>query len=59
MRWFYKDWWQYLFAPRTWRSAPWHVVIWCRLRGHPDGPVYYNIGGSEPDYHCINCGDEI
>lgn len=66
MSWFYKyvavwfqSWWYpYLFAKRDpW--TPWHIVLWCRLRGHPCGMVFYNPGGTEPDYHCKDCGDEI
>jgi len=33
--------------------------IWCRLRGHPNGQVFYNPDGYEPDDHCVDCGDEI
>lgn len=31
----------------------------CRLRGHPEGEIYYNPGGDEPDHRCKNCGEEI
>ena len=34
--------------------------FWCRLRGHPNGIVFYNYGfeAQEPDYHCKDC-DEL
>ena len=28
---------------------------WCNYRFHPCGVVWYGHG-SEPDYHCKNCG---
>lgn len=31
----------------------------CRLRGHPNGEIYYNPGGDEPDHRCKDCGEEI
>lgn len=30
---------------------------WCARRGHPCGVVWYTMSGSEPDYHCKNCGE--
>jgi len=32
---------------------------WCRFRGHPAGPVYYNPNGYEPDWTCRECGDNL
>ena len=57
-RWFTKEWYQYLFAERAYRTSLW-TAFWCRLKGHPDGPIYYNPSGLEPDDRCINCGDHI
>jgi len=37
----------------VWRAA------WCRLRGHPDGPVFFDPIGTEPDMRCKNCGDDL
>lgn len=31
----------------------------CRLKGHPHGPVYFNVGGLEPDMSCRDCGEEL
>lgn len=31
----------------------------CRLRAHPDGIIYWYMGGLEPDYHCRNCNDDL
>ena len=33
--------------------------IWCRLKGHPNGMVFYNVNGYEPDTSCVDCGEEI
>ena len=61
-------WWRYLLAPpshyaRGWRSdnrlVDWFYRIRCRLRGHPEGTVYYNPGALEPDTHCKGCGDDL
>lgn len=57
--WFHREWYAYLFAPLTWRNDGWLRTVWCRLRGHPSGPIFYNVGGTEPDPHCKDCGDAI
>jgi hypothetical protein len=31
----------------------------CRMKGHPNGIVFYNPMGDEPDYSCKDCGEEI
>lgn len=50
-------WWKYLFEkPRHYNILK---VALCRARGHPDGVVWYNPGGLEPDMHCRNCGDDL
>lgn len=54
MRWLFPEWWAYLFRNNTgWRN------ILCRARFHPNGPVYYNAGGTEPDWHCQDCGEDL
>jgi hypothetical protein len=54
MHWFTRSWWRYLLKGCTgWR----HFV--CRLKGHPCGEVFYNVGGLEPDMHCKGCGDDL
>lgn len=35
------------------------VRYWCRRLGHPNGIVYFNVGGSEPDYSCKDCGEDL
>lgn len=30
----------------------------CERLGHP-GPVWYNVGGSEPDWHCTRCDKDM
>lgn len=40
------------------RKPTWQQV-WCRLRKHPNGPIYYNVGGTEPDWKCIDCGEYL
>ena len=56
-------WWTYLFErPRHgWRRADAGILdtLWCRARGHPAGPIFYNAGGLEPDDRCKNCGDHL
>lgn len=34
-------------------------VIVCRLKGHPNGPIYYTTSGFEPDMRCKDCYDEL
>lgn len=54
IKWVDPWWWKYLF------EKPFDITkFWCRIRGHPMGPIYYNPGGWEPDNHCKNCGDEL
>lgn len=50
-------WERYLFAPKD-PEVSWTQVIKCRLLGHPAGVVWYDHG-SEPDYHCRNCFDDL
>jgi hypothetical protein len=53
-RWFTSGWWQYLLGDcRGWTN------FWCRVKGHPSGPIFYNVGGSEPDDRCQDCGEHI
>lgn len=35
-------------------------VVFCRLRGHPNGPIYYTgPQGTEPDMRCKDCLEEL
>ena len=57
-RWLTIIWYQYLF------EQPWHDkltfrMIVCRIKGHPNGEVFYNAGGLEPDHSCKDCGEDI
>lgn len=52
--WFTKDWWGYLL------EKPLNLTkFFCRIKGHRCGPVWYNVGGLEPDMHCSNCYDDL
>jgi len=53
-RWFARWWWSYLLDGC---SGPENFV--CRVRGHPYGIVWFNVGGTEPDMHCKNCGEDL
>lgn len=68
MHWFTYAWWCYLLTGRNYygrgsyyptKSRWGWTRFWCRLRGHPDGPVWQNVGGLEPDMHCQNCDDNL
>jgi len=53
-RWFTKDWWEYLLEkPLT------HTKFLCRMKGHPAGIIFFNLGGLEPNDRCKNCGDRL
>lgn len=63
-RWFTVSWWGHIFAPI--KVSRYHDewfprirTVWCRIRGHPAGIVFYNPGGLEPDYRCKNCGEDL
>lgn len=67
MWWFTIDWWKYLLRKPNQNEGGWFLDgwddpvkrIWCRIKGHPCGMIYYNAGGLEPDTRCKNCWDEI
>ena len=51
MPWF----WKYVFE----KNEGWRNIL-CRMRNHPNGIVYYTGPTAlEPDYHCVDCGEEI
>jgi len=52
--WFNKDWWGYLLQ----KPCDIRKVI-CRIKGHPAGVIWFNVGGTEPDMRCKNCKDEL
>jgi hypothetical protein len=54
MFWFTKEWWLYLLQkPLTFRKFR------CRIKGHPNGVIWHNIGGLEPDMRCKDCKDNL
>ena len=69
-RWLDVGWYKYLFRlperlydrPLGWKynnhTLDYFSRVWCRLRGHPAGQVYYS-NGLEPDTRCRDCGDDI
>ena len=70
--WLWLEWYSYLFRIPNYKDgdrplgrggeSKWLDYcrrIYCRYKGHPNGQVYYNPNGYEPDYHCKDCGDEI
>lgn len=53
-KWFTYHWYKYLF------EKPINVITFiCRLKGHPNGIIYFNPSGFEPNYQCKDCGDEL
>lgn len=60
MKWFSIWFWKYLFekADNPHYCSKW-TRFWCRAGGHKEGPIYYNIGGMEPDWRCKKCGDYL
>jgi hypothetical protein len=57
---FYPRYWAYILGKRDeGNDTPWLEVVKCRWLGHPQGEVFYNVNGLEPDHHCRDCGEEI
>ena len=48
-------------ASRNWLAhfGNYLARCWCRMRGHPVGVWFYNVGGLEPDMHCKGCGEDL
>lgn len=69
IKWFYFSWYSYLFSNLVfiWNEEYYFkhkiqsiiTIILCRIKGHPNGPTWYNASGLEPDMSCIDCGDEL
>ena len=57
--------WRDLLAPPSYTGREWYGrwarlrAVWCRLRGHPPGVVFYSSHSSEPDWRCKGCGDDL
>lgn len=62
-RWNTKDGYQWEFNPkRVWIQLTDETKgqrLLCRLRGHPNGEIFWNPGGLEPDHRCQDCGEEL
>jgi hypothetical protein len=66
-KWLSSEWYRYLFdfgaVAGAWPMAlslnDKFRIILCRIKGHPNGPVFYNLYTLEPDMSCKDCGDEI
>lgn len=52
--WLSKSWWLFVCEKPFSFTA-----FFCRWQGHPDGVVWYNTNGLEPDMTCKNCGDDL
>jgi len=54
-------WWKFIFAPKSnyYDEVKWRTVVLCRMKNHPEGVVWYNVCGLEPNMHCKNCGDDL
>ena len=35
------------------------TILWCRIKGHPRGIVYFRSWGDCPDTRCKDCGEDI
>lgn len=52
-KWFTFGWYKYLWSSKNWKN------FWCRATQHKCGPIYYDLMGSEPDWHYKNCGEYL
>lgn len=63
LQWFKSSYWNYLingahFPGDTYADGFTWTALFCRMRSHPDGVVWYSQG-LEPDMTCRNCGDNL
>ena len=59
-KWFNRGWYQYLRMRTPYsKDVPRWAHLWCRIRNHPHGVVYYNPSGLEPDMRCKDCGEDL
>ncbi len=53
-KWFSRGYWSYLLTGcKGWTN------FWCRVRCHPEGVVWVNAGGLEPNMHCRTCDEDL
>lgn len=63
-KWFSLWWYEYLFSFDQFSGmygaslTEKLVCIWCRLKGHPSGPVWYS-SGFDPNMQCKDCGEDL
>ena len=53
------EWWRYILKSKAEKDILWIRVILCRIRNHPEGPIWYNPYGLEPNMRCKNCYDNL
>ena len=62
-KWFSGWWWKYLFEKKNGDQSFYEISRWtiikCKVKNHPDGWIFYNPGGTEPDYRCRNCYEDM
>lgn len=49
---------KYLISKKS-PDHKWWTVIFCRLRNHPKGVIWFNASGLEPNMTCKICGDDL
>lgn len=58
-RWLRPCFWRRVFAAPSDRHISRRTAVWCRLRGHPNGAIFFNSYGYEPDDRCKDCYDDL
>jgi hypothetical protein len=51
-------WWRFIFEKTKNEKLTLRRII-CRIKNHPNGPIYYNAHGLEPDMRCKDCGEDL
>jgi len=54
LKWASPWWWHYLL-----KDCKGFKNFWCRIKGHPNGVVFYDTSALEPDMHCCDCGEYL
>jgi hypothetical protein len=57
LKWFTIGWYKYIFE-KPLGEKPLKRII-CRTKGHPNGVVWYNVSGTEPNMTCVDCGEDL